>query len=91
MLTAGTRSHAARHKRKGTDSQNIVLQARALLAKWPSMTISFSKHIAFTFTKILSVESQCHLDNDCFIVRNSYTADKHFVYLLYFYLITLLT
>ena len=35
--------------------------------------------------------SQCHLDKDCFIVRNSYTADKHFVYLLYFYLITLLT
>lgn len=34
---------------------------------------------------------QCHLDKDCFIVRNSYTADKHFVYLLYFYLITLLT
>ena len=36
-------------------------------------------------------EYQCHLDKDCFIVRNSYTADKHFVYLLYFYLITLLT
>ena len=36
-------------------------------------------------------KSQCHLDKDCFIVRNSYTADKHFVYLLYFYLITLLT
>lgn len=35
--------------------------------------------------------AQCHLDKDCFIVRNSYTADKHFVYLLYFYLITLLT
>lgn len=35
--------------------------------------------------------TQCHLDKDCFIVRNSYTADKHFVYLLYFYLITLLT
>ena len=37
------------------------------------------------------VPTQCHLDKDCFIVRNSYTADKHFVYLLYFYLITLLT
>lgn len=36
-------------------------------------------------------KTQCHLDKDCFIVRNSYTADKHFVYLLYFYLITLLT
>lgn len=36
-------------------------------------------------------KKQCHLDKDCFIVRNSYTADKHFVYLLYFYLITLLT
>ena len=36
-------------------------------------------------------KAQCHLDKDCFIVRNSYTADKHFVYLLYFYLITLLT
>ena len=36
-------------------------------------------------------QAQCHLDKDCFIVRNSYTADKHFVYLLYFYLITLLT
>jgi len=35
--------------------------------------------------------TQCHLDKDCLIVRNSYTADKHFVYLLYFYLITLLT
>ena len=34
---------------------------------------------------------QCHLDKDYIIVRNSYTADKHFVYLLYFYLITLLT
>lgn len=51
MLTAGTRSHAARHKRKGTDSQDIVLQTRALLAKWPSMTISFSKHIAFYIHK----------------------------------------
>ena len=37
------------------------------------------------------VLTQCHLDKDCLIVRNSYTADKHFVYLLYFYLITLLT
>lgn len=37
------------------------------------------------------LNAQCHLDKDCFIVRNSYTADKHFVYLLYFYLITLLT
>ena len=40
---------------------------------------------------LASFLSQCHLDKDCFIVRNSYTADKHFVYLLYFYLITLLT
>ena len=41
--------------------------------------------------KSILEKSQCHLDKDCFIVRNSYTADKHFVYLLYFYLITLLT
>ena len=41
--------------------------------------------------KIAEDKMQCHLDKDCFIVRNSYTADKHFVYLLYFYLITLLT
>ena len=44
-----------------------------------------------TYVKNGGVEAQCHLDKDCFIVRNSYTADKHFVYLLYFYLITLLT
>ena len=37
------------------------------------------------------MEISVPLDKDCFIVRNSYTADKHFVYLLYFYLITLLT
>ena len=41
--------------------------------------------------KVSTGSDQCHLDKDCFIVRNSYTADKHFVYLLYFYLITLLT
>ena len=52
----------------------------------------YQKNVNPNFTwEYEMVASQCHLDKDCFIVRNSYTADKHFVYLLYFYLITLLT
>lgn len=47
--------------------------------------------LQYGFVKTEGCQPQCHLDKDCFIVRNSYTADKHFVYLLYFYLITLLT
>lgn len=53
--------------------------------------IPIYESVVVTWIIMAAVFLQCHLDKDCFIVRNSYTADKHFVYLLYFYLITLLT
>lgn len=55
------------------------------------MYFVISNFFTYSFAKSAWDNTQCHLDKDCFIVRNSYTADKHFVYLLYFYLITLLT
>ena len=54
-------------------------------------SVKFNDCFVVENLKIVQGSKQCHLDKDCFIVRNSYTADKHFVYLLYFYLITLLT
>ena len=67
-------------------SDAVMHKAKNYVDNWEEMK---RNHIGCLFWG--PVGTQCHLDKDCFIVRNSYTADKHFVYLLYFYLITLLT
>ena len=74
-----------------TTAKNMALNYKKK-AKWEVLAMDDDESaVPEPGTKSTEDEYQCHLDKDCFIVRNSYTADKHFVYLLYFYLITLLT